>query len=726
MESLEKKAVGLIVEQQTSEEKSFISSEDACWKMFEKNPHPIWIYDCATLKFLVVNEAAIEHYGYSQEEFLGMTLKDIRPQEDIPALLENISHLNSGLDHAGIWRHKKKDGILIDVEINSYTFTSQGRKVEMVMALNVTAAKEAEEERDRFFQLSLDMLCIAGMDGYFKRLNLAFERILGFTTEELLSKPFFEFVHLDDREDTAQALQRLVEGQTVIDFENRYRCKDGSYRWIQWRAAPYPEKKLVYAVARDITERKQVEKQMRFIQFVMDHAREAIFLSDSRKRFVYVNESACRSLGYTREELLKLTIPDISVNHDPGVFKERMDTLKKMGWVEYQSLHRTKEGREFPIDIVVNQFQHGGEDYTCGFVRDISDRLRSSEKLRESEQWLRTLVEYMPVVCFSFDREGNLLSWNHAAECVYGYTKEEAIGANGPDLAVTPETKKDTYEVIAKVFRGESVTNCEWKDKNKDGELGWRMGTAFPIFKADGSVECGVNLNIDITDRKRAEEALLESERQLRRALEERTRLSEDLHDHVLQSLFSTGLLVSTSKDTFMESGPVEANKILDQAVQELNGVIRDIRQVIGNMSLEGLKVEHLGVALKTLVERLNQAQGTQFEVEVDEGAVQLITKEESIHFLNIAREAASNCLHHAQARTGRVVFKKVTGGVILEIQDDGKGFDVQTIDQSGYGLGNMEARAHRIGGKLKIWARPQQGTKVTVELPKPSSYHGR
>lgn len=123
--------------------------------------------------------------------------------------------------------------------------------------------KRAENERDRFFTLSLDMLCVATMSGYFKRLNPVFERTLGYTAEELQAKPFIEFVHPDDREATLEQSRRLSTGQTTVCFENRYICKDGRSKWLSWTASPYLEEGLVYAVARDITESKEQERKIR-------------------------------------------------------------------------------------------------------------------------------------------------------------------------------------------------------------------------------------------------------------------------------------------------------------------------------------------------------------------------------------------------------------------------------------------------------------------------------
>jgi two-component system sensor histidine kinase/response regulator len=119
--------------------------------------------------------------------------------------------------------------------------------------------KRVQEERDRFFTLSLDMLCIAGFDGYFRRVNPAWKRGLGYSEDELLSRPFMDFVHPEDREATAAEMQKLIEGREVIYFENRYFHRDGTIRWLMWMSTPLREQQVVYAAARDITDRKAAD-----------------------------------------------------------------------------------------------------------------------------------------------------------------------------------------------------------------------------------------------------------------------------------------------------------------------------------------------------------------------------------------------------------------------------------------------------------------------------------
>lgn len=136
--------------------------------------------------------------------------------------------------------------------------------------------REAEDELKRFFSISMDKLCIAGTDGYFKMVNPRWEKVLGYTREELLSRPYLEFIHPEDREATLQEAAKLAEGHDLASFENRYRCRDGSYRWLHWTATPFLEQGVVYAAARDVTERKQADQRIHDLNRELGHKLEEL------------------------------------------------------------------------------------------------------------------------------------------------------------------------------------------------------------------------------------------------------------------------------------------------------------------------------------------------------------------------------------------------------------------------------------------------------------------
>src|ERR1041385_6411372 len=176
-----------------------------------------------------------------------------------------------------------------------------------------------EQDRERFFVLSQDVLCILGFDGYFKDVNPAWKQTLGYSKAELLATPFIEFIHPDDRKATLAAAEKVSGGKTMTAFENRYRCQDGSYRCFQWSVTPVVEDRVMYGVARDITERKRAEapllKAGALQRAIFNSANFSYIATDARGVIQIFNVGAERMLGYTAAEVVnQITPADL---HDP-------------------------------------------------------------------------------------------------------------------------------------------------------------------------------------------------------------------------------------------------------------------------------------------------------------------------------------------------------------------------------------------------------------------------
>jgi diguanylate cyclase (GGDEF)-like protein/PAS domain S-box-containing protein len=178
--------------------------------------------------------------------------------EDRDAVLDALQrHLQEGVPFSAEYRVRRPDDRIIWVlgRGKAVERAADGRVLRMVGTISdITRRKEAERERDRLFDLSMDMLCVGGFDGYFKELNPAWSRTLGWSTEELMAHEWLHFVHPDDKQPTVDALSALGENRPVMGFENRYQHKDGGYRWISWNTYPLAEEQVVYAVARDVTD----------------------------------------------------------------------------------------------------------------------------------------------------------------------------------------------------------------------------------------------------------------------------------------------------------------------------------------------------------------------------------------------------------------------------------------------------------------------------------------
>lgn len=216
--------------------------------------------------------------------------------------------------------------------------------------MNTSPYQLTAKDQEKLFSLSLEMLCVAGTDGYFKRLNPAFAKILGYSIEELLAVPFLDFVHPDDREATLAEVTKLANGQETIGFENRYRCKDGSYKWLLWTAVPDSETQLLYAAARDITLRKRNEEKIREQAALLDVATDAILVHDFEDQILYWNHGAELLYGWSATEALgqnaKTLLYSTSTASELAAIKNNL--LQRGEW-RGELRKQTKSGQEVII-----------------------------------------------------------------------------------------------------------------------------------------------------------------------------------------------------------------------------------------------------------------------------------------------------------------------------------------------------------------------------------------
>ena len=230
--------------------------------IFEQAQDAIVIGDLKTHRFIEFNEPAYKNLGYSREEFSQLIISDIevsQTKNEIRDHLQNV--LNNGQD-AFETLHRTKRGE-IKSQLVSIKRIKLGKSDRFIsMWKDITELKQARIEVERFFNLSVDMFCIASLGGNFLRLSPAWSKTLGWSEQELLSKPWIEFVHEDDLSATENALEVMTGGQTVRYFENRYRTKQGKYLWLSWNSLPQQKEGVIYAVARDITDKKRLELEL--------------------------------------------------------------------------------------------------------------------------------------------------------------------------------------------------------------------------------------------------------------------------------------------------------------------------------------------------------------------------------------------------------------------------------------------------------------------------------
>ncbi len=240
-----------------------------------------------------------------------------------------------------------------------------------------------EYDLERFFEMSVDLLCIAGTDGYFRRVNCAFERALGWTTPQLLGRPFLDLVHPDDRDATVREVGRLASGIPTTSFENRYRCADGTYKPLLWTAFPEKERGLLYAVARDMTEGRRREAVTRHLANAVEQTADTVVITDRSGVIQYVNPAFEQTTGYAAAEVLGQT-PRIlkSGEHSPGFYKQLWATLLSGDVFRSIVINRKKSGERYYAEQTITPMKDalGRITHFVSVVKDITERRRREEQ----------------------------------------------------------------------------------------------------------------------------------------------------------------------------------------------------------------------------------------------------------------------------------------------------------------------------------------------------------
>lgn len=252
--------------------------------------------------------------------------------------------------------------------------------------------RAAEAERDRFFSVSVDLLCIGGFDGYLKRINPAWMSTLGWTEEELLARPYVDFVHPEDRQLTESEILALQQpGYRTQNFRNRNLCKNGAYRWFYWSATSTPEHQLIYASARDITEQRRIElalmdRETR-IRSIVDFAVDSIVVIDERGVVESFNPAAERMFGYREDEIrgrnVALLMEDAEASLHDGYLLNYLKTgAAKVIGVGREAIGRRRDGSVFPLELTVSEMRLGEQRKFTGILRDITARKKAEQDLQ--------------------------------------------------------------------------------------------------------------------------------------------------------------------------------------------------------------------------------------------------------------------------------------------------------------------------------------------------------
>ncbi len=506
-------------------------SEDTFRKLFEGSPDPILLLQGG--RFVECNQAALRLLGTTDKDrFIGSTPLDISPERQPDGRLstvaapEYIARAHREGNCRFEWLCQRYDGTPFLLDVSLMPIALRGESLLYTTWRDITARKRSEEalrasetrfrdlstmssdwfwEQDdqfRFTYFSTDAAMFA-----LEQMGVGCSTLQGKTRWELL-------IDLT----TAQwaAHRALLEAhQPFRDFEYRMRAKSGADRWFNINGQPLFDDSGRFigyrGTGREITDRKRVEEALQLAQLSIMRSADAVFWITPEGRFINVNEQACDSLGYTRDELLAMSVWDIDPDFSQEKWLPHWERTRQLKKRRFETRHRRKDGTIFLVEVTANGVEYEGQEYDFAFVRDITDRKQAEEALRASEHKFRAVAQNAQAITFILDHQGVFLLSEGQGLARLGLAPGQVVGLSAFELY---KEYPSVIDSIRKALSGElaHVTNV----------LGNVMlDTVYsPYRDPDAQLSGVIGIAVDITERKRVETALRESEARLRAAIE--------------------------------------------------------------------------------------------------------------------------------------------------------------------------------------------------------------
>jgi len=617
---------------------------------------------------------------------------------------------------------------------------------------DLATRERAEEDRQRFFALSQDVLCILGFDGYFKDLNPAWEKTLGYTKTELLITPFIEFIHPDDRQATLAEAEKVSGGKALIAFENRYRCKDGSYRWFQWSVTPVIADQVMYGVARDVTERRREEAASILLAAIVNASDDAIISKDLNGIITSWNKGAKKIFGYTAGEMRGTSIMRLIPADREEEENQILGKIKLGESVEhFETLRRTKDGRLIDISVTASPITDSTGKVTgvSKVARDITERKLAEAAVQESEARFRTMSNSMPQLAWIASADGSIFWYNQRWYEYTGTTLEQMEGC-GWQSVHDPEVLPKVIEGWKAAIGTQLPFEMEFPLRGADGQFRVFLTRVQPLNSSAGQVVQWFGTNTDVQALKQSEakvqrlnaeleQRVIERTAQLEAANQELEAFSYSVSHDLRAPLRAVNGFAGIVLEDFGSQLPEEGRRYLERirnGGQQMGMLIDDLlafsrlsRQLINLQRVDTTKL-----AQNAIEELKPQRDGRRIEIKVGElPACQgdpALLKQVWVNLI-------SNAVKYTCGRELAIVeigCTRENGENVYFVRDNGAGFDMQYANKlfgvfqrlhradefegTGVGLAIVQRIIYRHGGRVWAEAKVNQGATFyfTVE----------